>query len=130
MAKKAKKARSVQRDAFLPDAEDLARKAEEGRDKGIEQSHNTAEKVDPGWSELAYQALTRYVNERVAIGGEFTTEEVRLAVAGELAAPPSDKSWGAVLRRAQSAGKILTEGGRNAVYSGHKHLVAVWKRLR
>jgi len=79
------------------------------RDKGIQQAINYADKVQPLWSEQAYNCLLNYIR----YNDEFMTEDVREASKNQLSEPPSSRAWGGIIVKAVKCGLIYRKGFRN-----------------
>ena len=79
------------------------------RDKGIQQAINYADKVQPLWSEQAYNCLLNYIR----YNDEFMTEDVREASKNQLSEPPSARAWGGIIVKAVKCGLIYRKGFRN-----------------
>jgi len=78
-----------------------------GRDQGIARSTRHANRVTPGWGDIAYAFLVDWI----AHGRAFIAPEVRKAFerAGHQPAPTA-QAWGGVLLRARNAGLIRYVG--------------------
>jgi hypothetical protein len=99
-----------------------------GRDlaeKGITESHEHAENVDPEWSRLAVERFREYAK----INDVFMTEDVReWSYKAGFPAPPNEGAWGWVARAAASAGIMHRDGTREAKSPGqHGKPMALWR---
>lgn len=82
--------------------------------------------VHDGWSEKAYDFLKGYAE----INPVFMAEDVRNASKGLVPSPPTERAWGAIIRRASTEG-IIMHGGYNQVKNvrAHHANASVWKSL-
>jgi hypothetical protein len=85
---------------------DLSGARERAQD-GIERAVEHADRVSPGWSDLALFHLQRDVRHRAA---PFTIEKVRLDIAPLLPEPTDGRAWGAVTQAAIRRGVIVRTG--------------------
>jgi len=81
----------------------------EARDKGILKAVTSAENNCPEWAEKAYSKLKEFLN---TVTGPFQAEEIRsyAAIDDDFPFPPSERSWGAVMKRAAFDGLIKKIG--------------------
>lgn len=83
------------------------------RDIGMQQAVDHAEQVEPGWKDLAYRYLQRFLNEYVPRLGlqSFMAEDIR-AWAHEqgLGRPPTARAWGGIIAKAANRGLIVKIG--------------------
>ena len=102
-----------------------AKKARNKRESGISQAEHHANTVHNKWSDQAFEFLKGYI----AINPLFMTEDVRYASQGVVPSPPSQRAWGAVIRRAAVAG-IIVKAGMKSVKNIKAHMAnaSVWKR--
>lgn len=95
------------------------------RDKGIEKSIYTANKIYDQWSNQAFDFLLRYIQTVK----EFMTEDMRLASIGTVPAPPSLRAWGGIIMRAAKAGLIKKTGFKTVKNKkAHCANAGVWKK--
>ncbi|WP_066807163.1 hypothetical protein [Sphingomonas asaccharolytica] len=92
---------------------------------GIKQAVDHADRVDPGWSDRAFEMLEGYALTHF----EFMTEEVRVwATEAGLPPPPDGRAWGAVTLRAAKAKLIVVSRYQNTrVPPAHAAPRAVWR---
>ncbi len=82
----------------------------EAKNAGIKKAMVNADRVNPEWSEKAYQFLLKFLANH---NGTFMAEEVRCyAELMDLEVPPSRRAWGGVIVRAKTAGLIESCGQR------------------
>lgn len=97
----------------------------EGREAGISQAADHAEREFPGWFEKAYGFLVSYIKQH---DREFMTEDVRLAAeAAQVPPPPDNRAWGNVIREAAKIGVIVKRGFAPAK-TGHCRPMPLWSR--
>lgn len=93
-------------------------------ERGAAAAARSAERVHPGWGELAYETLVAFARSR----DRFMVEDLRAhATEAGLPPPPDSRAWGLVVRRAMRAGiirRIGYEPGRNPACHGRP--TAVW----
>lgn len=77
------------------------------RDKGIEEAVKHADQVHPNWSESALEYLKVFLAHRKS---PFLCEDFREAAENVLPAPPSLRSYGAVILKAAKAGWVKKLG--------------------
>lgn len=88
-------------------AADICAIARAERNEGMAQALQHAERVQPAWGEIAYDALVDYATEN----SRFTSYDFRMAYhAAKRPPPPTDKAFGAVFQRAVRAGVIVKDG--------------------
>jgi hypothetical protein len=76
-------------------------------DHAIQVAVDNADHVNPEWSEWAYKLLIWFAQKTE---GPFMVEDVREATKDTLPIPPSQRAWGAVVRRASKEGHIKMVG--------------------
>ena len=81
--------------------------ADARRESGMQSSAAHANRVEPGWTEIAYAALLAYV-ARVDRPYHFTIDRARAALT--VPPPPDLRAWGQVTQRAIKAGVIVPTG--------------------
>jgi hypothetical protein len=94
------------------------------RDAGMEQALDHAERVTDNWGEIAYQFLTSFA---MNASGNFISEDVSAAAAQdpEFPAPPTDRAWGPIYKRAAKDGWIKQVGiGRSR--RRHASICPLW----
>lgn len=98
------------------------------RERGQRLAADHANRVDPGWSDRAYEFLFQFVASRAQ---PFRTEDVREAarLAG-FAPPPDARAWGLVVTRAVRA-KVIQRIGYGPRQSAGTHMgpTSIWERL-
>jgi hypothetical protein len=94
------------------------------RENGMNAAIANADSKHNGWSEAAYLFLL------ASPFYEFRTEQIReYAYKRGLPNPPSEKSWGAVVRRAMREGMIIKKGMTIAqAKTVHAHPITLWKK--
>lgn len=93
-------------------------------DQGAQRAAMRADRVHEGWTDRAYDALCEFARDH----HEFTTEEVRAAYAGIIPAPPDNRAWGCVTKRAAREGICTRERVAKATAPNvHGGWVTVWK---
>lgn len=98
--------------------------AQQAADKGIERSINNANKKIDGWADIAFGFLENYIKQH----SEFMTEQMRNASIGTVPEPPSNRSWGGVIRRAAKEGKIFRKGFQNTTNeNSHGTPATLWE---
>lgn len=97
------------------------------RDAGIQAAVDHAEDVHPNWADRAYQALVTFIASRKK-DEVFMAEDIR-AVA-KVAEPPSQRAWGAIIRKAAQKG-LIERCGTGAVKNAtaHRALASVWRAV-
>lgn len=92
-------------------------------DEGIKKSLAHADKVNDGWSDLAYGFLVKFIKGH----RQFTNEEIRSASKGIVPEPPSNCAWGGVMVRAKRSG-IIEKAGYVTSKNPARHCapVSVW----
>jgi hypothetical protein len=94
---------------------------------GMNRAVDHADRVEPGWSDQAYEMMEGYALSHF----EFMTEEVRVWAYGEgLPQPPDGRAWGAVTSRAVKAGMIaLNRYRKTRIPPAHATPRAVWRSI-
>lgn len=93
-------------------------------DRGAELAAMRANRVHADWSDRAYFALRDYARTH----REFTTEEVRAACADTVPAPPDNRAWGFVTKRAAREGICTRDRIAKATAPQvHGGWVTVWR---
>lgn len=89
---------------------------------GMQQAADHAERVDPGWSDVAFAALAAFA----PTVDDFTAEEARHAAHGQgVPLPPDGRAWGAVFKRAAKM-KIIHKNGIAPRRCGNMTPTIVW----
>lgn len=103
----------------LLDAIEAAKRGQRGMTRAVDH----ADRIDPGWSELAFDALQNYASAT----SEFTAEEARQGIhdAG-LALPTDGRAWGAVFKRAAARG-LIRKGGYAPRRCGNMTPTIIWR---
>jgi hypothetical protein len=100
------------------------------RDEGIDRAVAHADRVKPGWSQMAYEELKAFL---IHTGlNEFTSEHVRdFADAWGFQPPPEKRAWGGVMLRAARAGLIRKTGQYTTSMNANCHNMpkALWVRV-
>lgn len=94
---------------------------------GMERAADHANRVEPGWTEVALEALKGYAG-RQAANDEFTIEEARAEIAPTLPAPPDLRAFGAVTQMALRRGVIKPTGGFKRAASSHASPKPLYRR--
>lgn len=76
---------------------------------GIKQASESAERLNAGWNDQAFNYLKVFVNSRKE-NETFMCEDIREDSSTVVPEPPSKRAWGAVMRRAIAAGLIRRVG--------------------
>lgn len=93
------------------------------RDEGINRAAEHAERVEPDWKDIAYDAFCRIARQHQ----EFTTEQAR-HLSRVVPDPPDKRAWGQVARRAVRAGIIEKAGYAVADDPKvHRNVVTLWR---
>jgi hypothetical protein len=98
--------------------------AHEKAESGMRRSLEHAEAESPGWSELAFKFVRLFWSQRgdkQCVGRDI----VLAAKEYGLIQPPTDKAWGAVLKRAAKAG-VMVRVGTAKDTNRHGNLVPLW----
>lgn len=95
---------------------DLFALARERADVGIQRAADATEAREPGWTELATEALRSFA---LAQSQPFAIEAARVQIARGLPPAKDLRSWGAVTRLAVRMGFIEWSGGYAAVASSN-----------
>lgn len=100
--------------------------AEAQRDACMQIALDHAEAEQPGWGEIAY----RFLREFAARNGEFISEDVsdQANLIPSFPAPPTDRAWGAVYRRAANAG-LIRQCGIGRSRRRHASICPRWQSL-
>ena len=103
-------------------------KGETLRDIGIKKAIDHANQVHENWGDKAFNYLKIYMQHN----REFMVEDVReLAEKAIIEQPPSNRAWGAVIRRAKKEGFIYHAGYRPVKNSkAHCTPASVWRVFR
>lgn len=125
----------MQLDLIEPIATD--RKAERKRaaadaqaraDTGMKRAEEHVERIEPGWCELACDAVRRYSSVQ---HGVFTLEMLRLVMEKELPPVPEKRVWGVVTRMAIKRGLIeRVKGQYFPAASSNNSPKAVYRAVR
>lgn len=102
--------------------------AERNRENGMHSAVAHADAVIESWSEKAYQMLPTFIATRGS--DEFMAEDARIwAERRGLPHPPSERAWGAVIRRAAINGLIKFVGyAKTTNPRAHRTPAALWKK--
>lgn len=98
--------------------------AERRADVGMRRAADHAERVEPGWTEQAVQALREFAKAQTA---PFTIETAREAIAAKVPRPPEARAWGAVTRLARSRNYIAAAGVVMPAASSNGSLKPGWQ---
>ena len=103
--------------------------AEQGKEAGMKSAFNHANAIDPTWSDMAMEALKQFLANT---NEDFMAEDVRkFAFDHGLPIPPSERAWGAVIRRASIAGLIKFFGyAKTENPKAHRTPAALWIRAK
>lgn len=102
--------------------------AERNRDIGMQTAVDHADREQPKWSDLAYKYLKMYLRDNPV--GEFLAEDVRKWVGDELPEPPSNRAWGAVIKRAADNGLIrFLKYAPTKNPRAHRTPASVWEKV-
>lgn len=93
-----------------------------GREQ-MEIAFEHAERVEPEWGDLAFEALCGYAE---VADSPFTIEEMRLATGVQ--SPTDERAWGSVVQRAVR-GQIIKRVGYAPATSSHGSPKPTWLRL-
>lgn len=95
----------------------LARAAGEA---GMQAAVDHAERVDPGWSDLAYAYLVKFAINAPR-GERFTAEAITDAYAADagFVQPPDQRAWGGVFLRAMNKGVLSIADFNGVRRKGH-----------
>lgn len=104
----------------------MMRPGEENAQAGIARAARTAEHNHPGWIEEALEHLIKFDLDI------FQTDDLRAwAYKQGFEPPPSERAWGAVMRRAASDGIIENVGmQRKKNPAANRTPAVVWKRTQ
>lgn len=101
-------------------------KSAKNRDKGIKKAIDSAEELNEGWSEMAFNFLRNYIKNNPA----FMVENVRKASEGKVPNPPSERAWGGIIVRAKKHGLIRRIGYQQVSNpKAHCTPASVWGRV-
>ena len=107
----------MQTDLFNQQLSDQEAKA------GIQKAEDSANQSVENWSELAYNFLKIYLQHN----HRFMVEDVRKACSGIVPDPPSQRAWGAIIRKAKKNGLISHIGYQNVTnVKAHSTPASVW----
>lgn len=95
--------------------------------RGMESASEHAERVCPGWTELALEKLRKHVAS-LPFNRDFIVEDVRLAVQHELPPVPELRVWGSITRAAVKHQFLVTTGRYMPAVSSHSSAKAVYRR--
>lgn len=100
--------------------------AEQAASAGMGQAIDHADRVSPGWSDLAYDYLIVYCLTH----SEFKSEDVSGSTKGDpfFPQPPTDRAWGAIYRRALKDGVIAHNGTARSELR-HNTICPYWRSL-
>tara|TARA_R100000963_G_C4635601_1_gene99813 strand:- start:772 stop:1125 length:354 start_codon:yes stop_codon:yes gene_type:complete len=76
------------------------------RDKGMKQALDNANDNHRDWSAKAYSFLLEFINNVYLVNDLFMAEDIRRESKGIVPEPPSNRAWGAIIRRAVKDGLI------------------------
>jgi hypothetical protein len=94
------------------------------RDKGIQQSLDSANTVVKNWSDIAYGFLLGYADSHK----EFMVEDMRNASVGFVPEPPSKRAWGGIAVRAAKNGIIRRKCFQNVKnVKAHRTPATLWE---
>jgi hypothetical protein len=94
------------------------------RDKGIQQSLDSANAVVKNWSDIAYGFLLGYADSHK----EFMIEDMRNASVGFVPEPPSKRAWGGIAVRAAKVGVIRRKGFQSVKnVKAHRTPATLWE---
>jgi hypothetical protein len=91
---------------------------------GIQKAIDHANAVNKDWQTKAFDFLTEYIKTNRI----FMVEDVRFASQSIIPSPPSQRAWGAVIRKAVKDGLIEQNGYQKVKnVNAHSTPAAVWK---
>ena len=91
---------------------------------GMRQALDHAESDIPGWGELAYQRIVAYAKQHERFCGWMVVKAAAMDPA--FPAPPTEKSWGAPMKRAAHAG-IIERVGTAKDPNRHGNPIPLWQ---
>ena len=95
------------------------------RQEGMEASVNHANRVTPGWSDMAYEFLQNYADDHR--GEEFLVEQVRWASADIVPEPPNTSAWGHIASKGGKVGMLTKLGAkRKKGAKAHEAFGTLW----
>lgn len=97
------------------------------RDAGINRATDHAEAINPGWNEMAYNLLKRFLSVH---HGPFMAEELRSYAAQiDFPLPPHARAWGGIMARAAKSGIIERVGlGPVSNVKAHCANATIWRK--
>jgi len=98
--------------------------AERRATTGMRRAADHADRVEPGWTERAVEALRQFAKEQ---SKPFTIEAAREAIASKVPQPPEARAWGAVTRTARARDYIAPAGVALPAASSNGSLKPGWR---
>ena len=96
------------------------------RDRGIAQSLTHANDIHDNWT---HQALS-FLKDYLLTHDRFMCEDLRVQSRGIVPEPPSLRSWGGVIKKAQRMGWIRAVGTNNVSNpNAHRCYATEWERM-
>lgn len=99
---------------------------EAGR-RGMELAADRADRDDPGWTEVALEALRECVSH-VPFNEEFIIEELRARIGSMVSKPQNLRAWGQVTQMAIRRKVIVPTGGFGRAASSHGSPKPLYRR--
>lgn len=97
------------------------------KEKGIQKSLDTAERVNPGWADSCYWFFKYWIRYQKR---PFKMETFREWAKDLIDAPPSLRSFGAIVRRAKKEGLIKHVGYTQTENpKAHEANCSLWQRV-
>ncbi len=84
--------------------------------RGIQRARDSQERREPGWTELAYEEVVRFMMQHAEYSFMANEATDWIRANSTLAQPPELRAWGAVFRRLKRFGRIA--------YLGHERVAA------
>lgn len=91
---------------------------------GMQAAYDKAERVSPGWGEVAFDAFKRVVQQMTA---PFTIEQIRFVLRSQgIQSPTDERAYGQIVRRASKENIIIKTDKTAPAVSSHGSGKPLW----
>ena len=95
-------------------------------DQGMGRALDRAERQTPAWGEIAYRFIEEYARQHAEFPGWVVVKSAAVTV--NFPEPPTEKAWGAVIKRAARA-RVIERAGTVKDPNRHGNPIPLWRSL-